>query len=209
MSTSHRVWLRDNATGSHLEATLYERIDESYAHRVDDMWLSYLEAEQGGAEVRGRPLPRLDHNHWRWRAKVAQSAQLLSCPTLAVESGGVPQGLMLLMTDGHFARLPAQIGKPLVYVTYLASAPWNLPVVTNKPRHSGVGAVLLLAAIATSEELEFKGRIGLHSLPMAEGFYERLGFACLGPDTDKEGMKYYELSPEAAAEFVKGENHET
>lgn len=67
----------------------------------------------------------------------------MSCPTLAIECNGETQGLMLLKTDGHFAMLPEQLDKPLVYVTYLASAPWNLPGVLEQPRFSGVGTVMM------------------------------------------------------------------
>jgi len=111
--------------------------------------------------------------------------------------------MMLLKTDGHFALLPDQERKPLVYISYLATAPWNSREITDQPKFLGVGTVLLRAAIATSIDAEFKGRIGLHSLPKAECFYERHGFECLGADPKKENLKYYELSPEAAAEFMR------
>ncbi len=110
---------------------------------------------------------------------------------------------MLLKTDGHFARLPKQERKPLVYVSYLATAPWNYREITEQPKFSGVGTVLLRAAVAISIDTEFKGRIGLHSLPKAEYFYERHGFECLGADPQKEDLKYYELSPEVAAVFMR------
>ena len=202
-SSSHRIPLRTGATGDFVDALLHERIDGAYARHVDDIWLTYLAAAEARANAAGQSFVGLEHAHWSWHAKVAGSARLLSCPTLAIECEGEPQGLMLLKTDGHFATLPAEKGKPLVYVTYLASAPWNLRGIVDQPRFRGIGTLLMRAAVQTSLEAEFKGRIGLHSLPQAEGFYECHGFTCLGVDVDKEGLKYYELSPEAAAAFIK------
>lgn len=203
MSPTHRTYLYREESGEYVDALLHERIDGDYARRADDLWLSYLAAVQGDTEGRGLPFLRPEHFHWRWNAKVSESCHLLSCPTLAVECEAEPQGLILLQTDGHFARLPAQERKPLVYVPYLSTAPWNYRQLTAQPKFTGVGIVLVRAAIAISLEAEFKGRIGLHSLPQAEGFYERHGFQCLGPDPKREDLKYYELSPEAAAEFME------
>jgi hypothetical protein len=185
------------------EGLLYERIDGNYARIADDKWLTFLAGMEGRADGCGVPFARPDHSHWRWHVKVDESAHLLSCPTLAVECDGEPQGLMLLKTDGHFAQLPNQERKPLVYVPYLATAPWNQRELNNSPKFSGVGTVLMRAAVMASLEAEFKGRVGLHSLPKAEGFYECHGFQCLGVDLQKDNLKYYELSPEAAAEFMR------
>ena len=202
-SSSHPIRLQRGVTCDFVDALLHERIDGAYARRVDDIWLTYLAAAQARANAAGRSFGDLEHAHWSWHAKVAESARLLSCPTLAIECDGEPQGLMLIKTDGHFSTLPAEQGKPLVYVTYLATAPWNLSGVVDQPRYRGIGTLLTRAAVQVCLEAEFKGRIGLHSLPQAEGFYERHGFMCLGVDVDKESLKYYELSPQAAAAFVK------
>ncbi|OIT12638.1 GNAT family N-acetyltransferase [Ralstonia solanacearum] len=200
MSAAHPVPLR-MADGSFVDALLHERIDASYALAVDDAWLAHLAEEKERAAAAGRLLPHLEHDHWQWAEKVKESSHLLSCPTLAVEYDGQTQGLMLLKTDGHFGRLPSEIGKPLVYISYLAVAPWNLRGMEVSPRFAGVGLVMLKAAVQWSFDAEFKGRIGLHSLPKAEGFYERQGFHCLGVDPEKENLKYYELSPQAASEY--------
>lgn len=201
MSESHVVPLKA-ADGSFSEAVLHERIDAGYALKVDDSWREHLAAEEERAVAEGRAVPYLEHDHWNWGEKVKDSAHLLSCPTLAVECDGQTQGMMLLMTDGHFGKLEREAGKPLVYIVYLATAPWNLRVLVEQPRFVGVGLLLLHAAIQMSLDNDFKGRIGLHSLPRAEGFYGRQGFQCLGVDPKKEDLKYYELSPQAASEFI-------
>ena len=201
MSSSHVVPLRA-ADGSYVEAVLHERINAEYALKVDGDWKAQFVAEKIRAVTDGRSIPHLEHGHWEWGEKVKDSAHLLSCPTLAIEYADQTQGLMLLKTDGHFGKLPSEINKPLVYVVYLATAPWNLRALAGQPRFAGVGLILLHAAIQISLENEFKGRIGLHSLPQSEEFYERQGFQCLGVDRSAEHLKYYELGPQAASEFI-------
>jgi GNAT superfamily N-acetyltransferase len=200
VSQPHHIWLQDCATGRSVEALLYERIDPVYAERVDDAWLIHLATAEAQAKARGEKFEAPEHAHWRWHEKVLRSSHLLSCPTLAVECEGQPQGLMLLKTDGHFARHSEQSEKPLVFITYLSTAPWNMPSVAPRPRFRGVGTNLLRAAVEVSLDLEFKGRVGLHSLPNAEPFYERQGMQCLGQDSM---LNYYEFSPENAAAFIR------
>jgi hypothetical protein len=50
---------------------------------------------------------------------------------------------------------------------------------------------------------EFKGRIGLHSLPQANAFYANTcGMTDLGFDQDYEGLRYFEMTPGQAEAFI-------
>lgn len=202
MTTEREVALEDRLSGQFVPAKLLERIDVAYARRTDDLWVTFLAAEAAKLQVNGVTLLPPQHSHWRWGRKVAIVAHLLPYPTLAIEFEGDAQGLMLLETDGKFGLLPAQIGKPLVYVVFLATAPWNLPAVVQRPRFRGVGSVLMRAAVEMSVDLGFKGRIGLHSLPQSEKFYEGIGMTALGRDLDKENLNYCEMTPEQAMAFL-------
>jgi GNAT superfamily N-acetyltransferase len=197
------IALEDRHSGQFVPAALIERVDVAYARRTDDLWVTFLAAEVAKAQTEGVALQLPEHAHWRWETKVAIIQHLLSYPTLAIEFEGDAQGLMMLKTDGEFARLPVQSGKPLVYVVFLATAPWNLPMVVRRPRFRGVGTVLMRAAVEMSVDLGFKGRIGLHSLPQAEPFYENLGMTAGGCDPDKENLNYCEMTPEQAAAFLR------
>src|SRR5258708_6295100 len=66
------------------------------------------------------------HGHWDWEQKVPR-LHLLAYRGIGVECAGAMQGLMLIATAGHAARLPPQMGRPIVYIDYVESAPWNLP----------------------------------------------------------------------------------
>ncbi len=66
------------------------------------------------------------------------------------------------------------------------------------------GSTLLAVAIQLSIEEEFSGRIGLHSLPQANAWYANAcGMSSLGPDSAKQNLHYFEMTPEQASEFIK------
>lgn len=114
------------------------------------------------------------------------------------------QGLMLLKMAGCNARLPEQAGKDLVYVDYIEAAPWNLKSVVAQPRFGLVGVVLIAAAIQSSKENGFKGRIGLHSLGQAEAFYrDKCRMTELGGDPEKQDLVYFEMNAAQADKFVR------
>jgi hypothetical protein len=77
-------------------------------------------------------------------------------------------------------------------------------LVVAEPRFSGVGTVLMAAAIQFSIDEEFSGRVGLHSLPQADDWYRKCGMTDLGPDAgEKQNLRYFEMTPEQAKEFLK------
>ena len=101
-------------------------------------------------------------------------------------------------------RLPEQKGRHLVYVDFVENAPWNRPELRNPPLYRGVGTILIRAAIELSKSEEFKGRIGLHSLPQANAFYANtIGMTDLGQDRDYQGLRYFEMTAEHAEAFIK------
>lgn len=201
--TRQKVILRHVESGGDVDADLIDRIDTALAKRAEDAWQTYLATAKSEALAAGRQFPDLEHDHWQWEHKVNITHRLLPYPTLGIECDDQVQGLMLLETDGHFAHVQAQTGSPLVYINLLATAPWNLPEVIDPPRYRGVGTILLTAAATLSVDLGFKGRLGLHSLPRSERWYNRLDITCLGPDPDKQNLKYYEMTPDQAQELIR------
>lgn len=145
------------------------------------------------------------HWHWDWSRK--QSAlKLLAHRCFGIECENQMQGLMLVTNVGHYSRLRPDQGKPLVYVDYLESAPWNVKPLTTKPRFCGIGTRLFEAAVRYSIEEGYHGRIGLHSLPQSELFYsDTCGMTLLEPDLDAHGLRYLELTREQATAFLQGE----
>jgi hypothetical protein len=202
VSATYPVLLEDLRAAKMVEAVLTDRIDPLYAKRAEDAWATFLAAAKANALAAGIPFRNLDHEHWTWEENVVATARLLPFPTMGIECEEHVQGLMMLSTDRAFGQLQEHVGQPVVYVILLATAPWNLrnEFLTN-PRFRGVGTVLLRAAVETSIDLGFKGRIGLHSLPGSETWYEKFRMQCLGEDPAKK-LKYYEMTAAQAAEFI-------
>jgi hypothetical protein len=201
--TRYPVVLRNVVTGAPQEAELIDRVDFAIARRAEDSWLTYIAAARAACAAQGRELPPLPNEHWQWGEKVRLTERLLPYPTLGIECEGEIQGLMFLQTDGHFARLSPSGKAPLIYLDLIGTAPWNQLKITTTPRFQGVGTTLFRATIELSIELEFEGRVGLHALKTSESWYNKLGMTCCGPDVQKQGLKYYEITPQAANDFLR------
>jgi hypothetical protein len=105
------------------------------------------------------------------------------------------QGLMLIDVLKKRCQIQSQLRRRLVYVSALATAPWNRAAINNPPTYKGVGSNLIHFAIARSCELGYQGRIGLHALPGALGFYRKLKIGLLdcGSDPDEsDNLVYFE-----------------
>lgn len=102
------------------------------------------------------------------------------------------QGVLLLQCELQLSRLKPRL--PLVYVHYLATAPWNRRDQKGPGRLRGVGTLLMECALQESRDVGCNGRLGLHSLRGSDDFYLKLGFCNLGIDAARRGMNYFELN---------------
>jgi hypothetical protein len=190
---SQTVHLIETASGVLVEGVLNTRLTAEEVTAAEATW----------AESR-RGLPDAEHTHWDWGRKVPLVSNAgVACHGLSCR--GDMQGLMMTVEAGKVGRLPNQYGRPLVSVDFLEAAPWNQPESPGGPRYKGVGTWLIWAAVLASQELGCDGRIGLHSLRGAEGFYEyRCRMSPWGQDPRYHELMYYEFTADAAAEFVRG-----
>lgn len=108
----------------------------------------------------------------------------------AIEYEAETQGLMLIETQMHGSRLVE--GKRLVYIDGIATAPWNRSSIQRPPKLKGVGTAFLVFARTRSLELGYEGRVGLHSLPGVEEFYDNQGMIDVGEDEDYDDLVYFE-----------------
>jgi hypothetical protein len=150
--------------------------------------------------------PRLKNSeeedkHWDWLRKM-QYASTPNFTTFALESGNITQGLMIVETDLHRSAL--ENGKSLVYIDYLASAPWNRGSLQEPPMFRAIGTILFSLAVYLSNELGFKGRVALHSLPKAEAFYRSKGMMDGGLDVKYYNLRYFELATADAQQIISG-----
>jgi hypothetical protein len=194
VSDRSSVYLKNRVNGQLIEAFLIDGVTLAEVQRVESSWRPIVEKSQAPVE----------HSHWDWRKKHEAVAGLIAYRMFGVECDDEMQGLMLVSTAGHACRIPSQRGKELVYVNFVATAPWNSAAVVQTPRYSLVGRVFVATAIQLSREEGFRGRIGLHSLPQAESFYaESCGMTDLGIDRKKENLRYFEMTPEQTEAYLR------
>jgi hypothetical protein len=204
MSTKSPVRLKDRRNGELCDAAVVDGLGKDEIAAAEDVWQPFLRAELARSEAsQAGKANRPQHSHWDWRKKHEAVGNLLAFRFLGVECDSQMQGLMLMATAGKSCRIESQKGLPLVYVHYLATAPWNSPRLVDEPRYSLVGSVLLAAAIQLSIDEEFLGRLGLHSLPQADDWYRKCRMTDLGPDpSEKQNLRYFEMTPEQAQAFL-------
>lgn len=205
MSESISVYLKDCKTEQLVEATLIDGVTRDEVEKAESMWKPFLDEQIKRMQVEGIPKNRWpQHRHWDWRQKQESTEMYLAYRMFGIECRSEMQGLMLVLSAGKSARIDSERGKPLIYVHFLAAAPWNLGSIADEPRYTLVGSVLLAAAIHLSLEEEFQGRIGLHSLPQSDMWYrDACGMTDLGPDPTVQELRYFEMTPGQAAEFLK------
>ncbi|MEM6839475.1 MAG: GNAT family N-acetyltransferase [Cyanobacteria bacterium P01_C01_bin.120] len=131
---------------------------------------------------------------WNWAYKLRLATDEARFEAYVVEVEELAQGVILIETQWHRSQVdgPLATRQPLVYVEYLATAPWNRRSLEDPPFFTGIGSTLMAFVRDRSVELGFEGRVGLHSLPQAENFYRRQGMPGYGPDPDKDGLVYFE-----------------
>ena len=200
------VFLTDRV-GNIVEAELWDSINEKNLTDWETEWLPELlrllqQLKQDGIERQFWPQNR----DWNWRDKINEIRGSLSNQCFSIVCDGLTQGLMITNTVKR-SRISIQLNQHLVYVQYLESAPWNRKELRNSinKAYRGVGSILVRAAVIYSLQSEFKGRVGLHSLPQANNFYANIcGMTDLGADEDYSGLHYFEFTPAQAQEFIKG-----
>jgi hypothetical protein len=140
-------------------------------------------------------LYRQEDKFWNWAFKKRVFLSRDNYEGYAIEYNGRTQGLIMLETQWH--RSQVAVGEPLVYVMSIASAPWNRRLRGRSPEFRTVGTTLLKFAQQRSLDLGYGGRLGLHSLPGAIGFYESKNMMRFDPDPDDyvdddESLTYFE-----------------
>lgn len=196
-----RARLLDRSTQLIVSAEVIEELTPKQLVETEEQWGKFRRQARANRRRLGIPVP--EHNHWSWEEK-SLDLRFAAYRCLGIEHDQQMQGLMMISTLATPGRSGAHKGKPVLYVKYIEAAPWNLKqYVGDDARFGGIGISLIAAAIETSMEEEFRGRIALHSLPQSEAFYSKF-MEDLGIDLDVEELRYFEMSEGAALKFMKG-----
>lgn len=129
---------------------------------------------------------------WDLMVKLRMTSRYNNYEGYAVECENQTEGLLVIETTMHGSQMTR--GKRLVYIYYIASAPLNRKVIQNPPKLRGIGTNLLLFTRERSLELGYEGRVGLHSFPDSQNFYDNRGMYDLGPDEDYDELVYFEYA---------------
>lgn len=198
------VELLNRQSGEFEPAQVVREIDDENFADFAQHWRPMMERRR--AEFQGPQAgaaANAEDSHWDWIGKAQAARNMMGWETFAVECDGHTQGLMLLDLT-RFAKLDPHAGRELVYIELLASAPWNRHRTVPEPKYKGAGRILIATAISLSVDEGFEGRIGLHSLPLAESWYrEEAGFTDVEFDHLKK-MRYFEMTAAQATSFVEG-----
>lgn len=198
---SSEVLIRDCQSQLLVKAKLISGVTIRQAQLAQTFWSRELERFLEKLPRENWP----EHRGWNWEAKHKKYGRLAAYQFYGIECQDQMQGLLLLSTILRTSRIPKQKGKQILYVVYLSTAPWNLPNLTDTPKYSLVGSVLIAAAIQASQDEDCQGRIGLHALPQSEKFYRLCGMSDLGIDQEQEDrLKYFEMTKESADNYLSG-----
>lgn len=179
-------------------------LTRNFTHaRLTEIEAAWAPARRELADALRRAGATLENRHWNWTNKVdrVERGELV---LHAIECEGEIQGLMATQARPRAAILTT--GHLVVYVDYLEAAPWNQHAPDHPARFGGVGKILMGDAIYLSLERGLRGRVGLHSLTQAEGFYQRAcRLAHTGRDPNYHDLVYFEYTEEVAAEWLANE----
>ena len=197
-SSLRRVELVDGRAAERpvIEAQLYRDYPSSQLEVIESQWAAAR--EQAAAAGLAAGLAPLEHSHWDWRNK-ADRVEGGRHMLVAVECAGEAHGIMAVLRAPQPGKLS---GEQVVYVDYGESAPWNIKGAAALPRFLGVGTILIAEAVRLSLEMGLGGRVGLHSLPQAEAFYNRCGMTRIGADADYYDLSYFEFAGQQAVDWL-------
>lgn len=122
----------------------------------------------------------------------------------AVLGGRDVEGLVIFDAALHHSRIKDTA--EVVYIRYLATAPWNRVTGNPIPRSRGIGRLLVEHAVRESIRRGSPGRIGVHALPASATFFENLAFERFGGSDSEHGMPYFELRPVVAVNLLMHQN---
>lgn len=194
------VPLKNRVSSEIEEAELFHGIDADNLAHIEGRWRPLFDQRRRQAQTTGEAMSDINAEdaHWEWGKKIIAAEQNpLVYDVFVLECGGNTQAVMLVQKGGIrcFSRHPDDPKAPLIYVDFLATAPWNRPRLVTEPVYGGCGRNMIMTAVSLSLDEEMKGRIGLHSLPGAEEFYrDSIGMADLGKDSKYHNLRYFELS---------------
>lgn len=202
--------------GKAFKIDLAEGLDTAHLDFIETQWAPAIRRQHDLAILQFFQLPTADQTlekwreiqgnlevqdeHWEWRTKCA-IASGTNRRVLSLLNGSEVEAAMLLLSGKTSRATSAPL--PILYIDYVAVAPWNRKTFQNPQRFRHLGTVMIGAAVELSRAIGLDGRCGLHALPQSEGFYHRIGMRDFGLDAAYSSLRYFEFDAAAARNFGK------
>lgn len=202
------VYLKDRRTGELVEATMVYRLSARELQLTEEKdWRPVIQQRLDKLEEEGVAKEQWpQHSGWSWQHKYKKYGRSIAYRFFGIRRDEQLQGLMLISTLFQKGRYIDHEGKPILYVHYIETAPWNLRAFIDEPKYGLVGTNFIDAAITLSIDEECEGRIALHSLPQSDSFYQNCGMLNLGLDANYDNLRYFEMTKEQAQAFISEED---
>jgi hypothetical protein len=199
--------LINNTTSLEAKYHLNHGLDIIRANLCDKLWgafnlklIEYLHAQNYSNEefTAVAEAIQLDDSHWDWLAKtcIHNSDQY---EWFFLDIDGVPQAACLI----YHPKKSAENDGNIFYIEYVAVAPWNRNNPLDGKRYNGAGSEIIKCAMKFGiQNLGLRFGFALHSIPKAEGFYQKIGMINHHA-YNKDSLNYYEMSEESAITYVE------
>ena len=203
--------LREQLSGAAVAAVLDDLLTLELLFDAEEQWCVHrvrILRDLSAANVQQPDWPESVHWNWGFKAAISDPHRLDALGDIrlfGIEADAQWQGLLFGLSGGHASRI-AEVGRPLVYVDFLEAAPWNWDIapLSRSGKFRGIGGQLMELAVRWSLSLGYRGRVGLHSLPQADGFYAgRCRMENLGADSGYNGLCYFELAESNVLGFLR------
>lgn len=178
--------------------------DIGLAMQCDQEWgnfnmelLEFIRQSDSSLQQKLLDSSQLEDAHWNWltKHKYYHSEQYNWFFFIA---DGEPQGACLV----YHPKISVDTADTIFYIEFLAVAPWNRPNHISNQIFKGIGSLLLKTVISYAEsELGITKGFSLHSLPKAEGYYQKIGMKRFEM-YDKSGLGYFEMPELKKANFL-------
>ena len=205
------IYIFNRRTVKLVKAELWHEITKKNISDSRKEWEPYHEWVRDQFKALGIDEDRWpESGHWQWEKKFNEQQRLSTQDNVsfAIVADDMTQAMIYanLTTTGESSRL-SNAEHSSIYVDALEVAPWNYPnLVNDAPLYAHCGSLLMYAAIKMGMYKGTNGRVGLHSLPQANEFYEHIGMDNFGVDKEKENMNYFEFTPKKAKNYIEEVN---
>ena len=144
------VQLKKWGSAELVDAELFDDITDEHVEMWRSTWRPEAIRLEAELRAKGAPFDKWPQDiRWEWDTKANWNRNLLAFQRYALVCNGKLQGLFLANLS-KVARIPAQLGKDIVYIEFVAKAPWNRECFGSKPIFGGVGTVFMRTAITIS-----------------------------------------------------------